>query len=118
MPEPIVQTLGDSLRELAAIVDTVPSLVAAMKYPDVPTSVHTGVRTGSAVSGFAELLHRPVEIHHPADRDEVHTFLRFPVGRVELVIYAIEPVERELRRPMSAAEPHEALEPAVEVPGE
>lgn len=98
-----VQTLGDSLRDLADVVDQVPSLTMAMRHPDLPQQLTILVKTASAVEGIGAVLERPVTVHSASD-GQVYTTIQIPCGRVQLHVFAMEEAPRELHRPLEVTE--------------
>lgn len=124
----MVQTLGDSLRDVARVLDEVPAVDAALTYPLVPTPIAISVRTGEAVRTLARDFGRT---SHTLDLDgDTYTWFEVPAGRFTLRVFAIdkgemtppEPIRwdiapafftdekatREVRRPVDVTERIEA----------
>lgn len=104
-------TFGDSLRALADIVDGAPSLHPQSLYPEQPVDVTVLARTSAQVETLATLLGGDFSTNPGHDRVSVQTHMTLRVGRVQLHVFAIEPMEREVHRPLGVHEPHEDLEP-------
>lgn len=108
-------TFGDSLRALADIVDGAPSLHPQSLYPEQPARLSVVASTGAQVETLATLLGGDLDTLVDPDGASAQTHMTLRVGSVALNVFAIEPVERELHRPVDVHEPHEDLEPGSEV---
>lgn len=94
----IVQTLSDSLRELADQLDGLPALQGARLFPNVPVQVGVSVRTGLAVAALARDCEADVHAHLIEEDGKLHTYFEVQCGAAVLHVNAIEPLARELRR--------------------
>ena len=99
-------SLGDSLRQLADAIDRAPGLATAMTHPGVPLNLLVGMPIASEVERFAPMFNAHVE--HGVNGNEAETWFDMLCGQVRLTVYAIEPLPRELRRPVSVTERMEA----------
>jgi hypothetical protein len=101
---PIVATpLGDALRNLAGIVDGVPALQGALRYPDIAQALLLGVSTSDALRVLARDFGATVREYVDPESNTVTSSFDAGDGLVSVHLYAIEPLPTdalldELRR--------------------
>lgn len=98
------QTVGDAFREVADFFDRFPSLVARNAYPTVPLGTTVIVDTPAAVAAVARMFDATPHVHTYLALEQVHTRFTVSMGRAEVTIVHITPIERELRRPAAVTE--------------
>jgi hypothetical protein len=79
-------SLGDSLRNLADIVDRASGLEAARTHPSVPNLLVIPVSTTQDVHEFAALLGAEVSVYQNVTGGDVHTYFRVEAGLVALQV--------------------------------
>lgn len=104
----MVQSLGDSLRELAARIDQVPALPGAVTFPDFPLSMTVDVRTVEVLEKLAADFGVAVEYSNGTTMHRT-AFFTVHAGGADLRVFSIERL-RELRRPVDVTEQIEAVE--------
>lgn len=110
MSDTIVSTpLGESLRQIADLVDQVPALEGARTVPSVPQSIMVGVRTSLVARALAKDFGVEATESVDVEHNTVHTHFSVDRGTATLHVFAIEDLPRELRRPVDATESIEAF---------
>lgn len=99
-----ILSLGDSLRAIAAVVDGAPSLANSYDNPGVPLRFSIGVRTRGVLEVLAKDLDVKPREYYSDTTGSLHTAFEITAGKVQLHVFNIEPVERELRRPVTVDE--------------
>lgn len=93
----MVQSLGDSLREVADVVDRVPSLMEAARYTSVPLDLDVIVKDALAVELLAETFGVPFK-RALAEDGKVHTSFRVECGKTALRVISIDPAHQTPRQ--------------------
>jgi hypothetical protein len=101
----MVQTpLGDSLRDLAAVVDAAPSIDAGREHPHVPASAVMIMRSALAVEALAADLGTPVGVWTSEETGSVHTSTEVVCGTVGMRFAHIGTPARVLHRNPAATD--------------
>lgn len=106
----VATPLGESLRQIADLVDHAPALEGARTVPGVPQSIMVSVRTGLVVRTLAKDFGVTVSETVDDDHDTVHTSFSIERGAATLHVYAIEDRPRELHRPADVTDTIEAAQ--------